>query len=153
MRRGSTAVRLTKTPSVGEPYFDTTEERLYVGDGETAGGVRVAANRFYVAMPFHGDAIDEAIFGYFYAEQACSILGMLISAQDAPTGAAITIDLVNGAGAEQTKVGTLAAAATKQRTIFGSALAVAAGDVIQAKFKTVGSTLPGQNITVNLICQ
>lgn len=152
IRRGTTVNRLAITPSVGEFVWDKTEKRIYVGDGGTVGGVLAAPNRFYVHCHFSGDAVDESIFGFFYAEFPTVIYGMLLFAQDAPTGADLTVDLVNGAGAEQTKIGTLAAAASRQRTLFGAPLSLAAGDILQAKIKSVGSGTPGQNLTVLLIC-
>jgi hypothetical protein len=39
IRRGSTAARVAETPSLGEPFWDTTLKRLFVGDGATAGGI------------------------------------------------------------------------------------------------------------------
>lgn len=139
-------------PEQGEAVYLTDEKAFVIGDGTSTVAQLARFRRgFHYPMAFHGDAIDETIFGYFYAEAACSIIGALIFAQDAPTGAALTIDLVNGAGTEQSKVATLADGATKQRTAFGSALAVAVGDVIQAKIKSIGSTLPGQNLTFVLI--
>jgi len=38
IRRGTTAERLSITPLVGEPVFDTTLGQIFVGDGTTAGG-------------------------------------------------------------------------------------------------------------------
>jgi hypothetical protein len=39
IRRGTTAERLSITPLVGEPVFDTTLSQIFVGNGTTAGGV------------------------------------------------------------------------------------------------------------------
>lgn len=39
LRRGTTANRIAITPDSGEPCWDTDEEKLYIGDGVTAGGV------------------------------------------------------------------------------------------------------------------
>jgi len=41
IRRGSSSIRASKTPSLGEPYLDTTTLRVQVGDGATAGGVPI----------------------------------------------------------------------------------------------------------------
>jgi sugar lactone lactonase YvrE len=38
-RRGTDSDRLTITPSAGEPIWTTDTEKLYVGDGSTAGGI------------------------------------------------------------------------------------------------------------------
>ncbi len=150
-RRASTAVRLTKVYSIGEQVWDKQEKRWYSGDGVTAGGI--LSGRFFVTFHFDGDAVDEAVFGWFKAPLPCSIIGAQIFAQDAPVGAALTIDLVNGAGVEQTKVSTLADGASKQETIFGAPLVMAAAGEVQAKIKTIGSGTPGQNLTLILICQ
>ena len=44
-RRGSTSQRTAVTLDSGEPGWDTDTKELYVGDGTTAGGVRVAPVR------------------------------------------------------------------------------------------------------------
>lgn len=107
--------------------------------------------RTYASLVFFGEATDEQVFGFFKAAHPVEVLGVQISAQEAPTGADLTLDLVNAGGVEQTKIGTLAAAASFQETIFPTALALAAGDVVKAKFKTVGSGVAGNGITVTLI--
>lgn len=43
-RRGTTDARLTETPKAGEPVFDTSTNKLYVGDGSTAGGRLVSGS-------------------------------------------------------------------------------------------------------------
>lgn len=43
VRRGTTAQRTAVTFDAGEPVWDTDEEKLYVGDGVTAGGVEVTS--------------------------------------------------------------------------------------------------------------
>ena len=44
LRRGTTATRTAVTLEVGEPGWDTDLNALFVGDGTTAGGVRVAGD-------------------------------------------------------------------------------------------------------------
>lgn len=100
---------------------------------------------------FIGNAIDETTFGYFQAQSNISVAGMLLNAQVAPTGGSLTVDIVNSSGMEQSKIGTLAVAAEYQATTFGSPLAVSAGDFIRFKFKSVGVTLPGSYVTVQLV--
>lgn len=107
----------------------------------------------FVPLMFFGSAIDEQVFGYFYAERACKILGIQLSAQTAPVGAALTVDLVNSSGTEQSTVATLAAGAKQQRTIFASPLSVSIGTEWRGKIKSVGSSTPGGYITANLIIQ
>ncbi len=110
-----------------------------------------ALQGFAVTMHFGGAAIDETIFGYYKAQGAQEIYGAQIFAQDVPTGAALTLDLVNNAGTEQTKVATLDAGASKQETIFGTPLVLASAAVVQSKIKSIGSANPGQFITVNYL--
>ena len=107
--------------------------------------------REYVSLLFFGDLVDEQLFGYFKANAACSIVGVQLTAQEAPAGAAVTMDLVYGADAEQTKIATLADGASVQETIFATPLAVAEGGVIRGKIKSIGSGSPGGYLTANLI--
>ncbi len=102
-------------------------------------------------VPFFGNAIDEQIFGFFMPASAASISGMQIFAQVVPTGSDLTIDIVNSSGTEQSKIGTLTAGASHQATTFGSPLAVSGGSFVQLKIKSVGSTIPGGYLGVNLV--
>jgi len=43
-RRGTSEARLTEIPKAGEPVFDTSTNKLYVGDGSTAGGKLVSGS-------------------------------------------------------------------------------------------------------------
>ena len=43
VRRGTTSERLATVLDSGEPGWDTTEKKLYVGDGSTAGGIAVGS--------------------------------------------------------------------------------------------------------------
>lgn len=106
---------------------------------------------FLAPLIYAGELGDEQAFGYFKAQSACRVLGAQLFAQEAPVGAAVTIDLINGAGAEQTKIATLADGAAYQETTYGAALVLAAGDVIRAKVKSTGVATPGQFLTCNLV--
>lgn len=106
---------------------------------------------FLVPMLYAGELSDEQTFGYFKAKSACRVLGAQLFCQEAPVGAAVTIDLIDGAAAEQTKIATLADGAAYQETTYGAALVLAAGDVIRAKVKSTGVATPGQALTCNLI--
>lgn len=144
--------------NVSEGVLSTTPTDMAVAsylttDEAAALYVAKADARFFVPMTFIGSAVDEQVFGYFYVEKACTILGVQIAAQTAPTGAAITVDLVDAANVEQNKIGTLAASAKNQRTIYSTSLSVSAGTELRAKIKSVGSSTPGGYLTVNLICQ
>jgi hypothetical protein len=106
---------------------------------------------YLVPMDFAAELTDEQTFGYFKARSACRVLGAQLFAQVAPVGAAVTVDLINGAATEQTKVATLADGVTHQETIYGTPLELAAGDVIRAKIKSVGVSTKGEFLTCNLI--
>lgn len=121
-----------------------------VGPTGATGPATSQATGLFAAI-FVGNAIDETTFGYFQAQSNISVAGMLLNAQAAPTGGSLAVDIVDSGGTEQSKIGTLAAAAQYQATTFGSALAVAAGDFIRFKIKSVGSTLPGGYVTVQLV--
>ncbi len=45
IRRGTSAQRTGITPVSGELIFDTTQNKLYVGNGSTAGGVEIVAGQ------------------------------------------------------------------------------------------------------------
>lgn len=115
--------------------------------------VAKADARYLAANIFIGSLADETLFGYFYAEKATKILGMQLASGVAPVGADVTVDIVNSSSVEQAKIATLAAGSRNQRTIFGSALELAAGDWVRLKVKSIGSTTPGSQLMANLICQ
>lgn len=102
-------------------------------------------------IPFFGDVVLNQVFGYFSPPSNLNVLGMQIFAQEIPTGANVTVDIVNSSGVEQTKIGTLNAGNSYQTTTFGSPLAVTGGDFIQLKIKSVGSGVPGGWLTVALV--
>ncbi len=102
---------------------------------------------------YAGELTDEQIFGYYRAQADIDIIGMHLSAQSAPVGADVTVDVVFGASTEQSKIATLADGSGAQETIFGVALRATAGQVIRLRLKTVGSTAPGSWLTATLIVQ
>lgn len=127
-------------------------------DGEDDGAEHVARStvRLYpLAGVLIGDAQDERIFGYFKADQACKISAVIIEAQEAPTGAALTIDLYNLTGpVEMSQLATLADGALYQVTTYtGEGVALTAGQAIRLRIKSIGSTTPGANINVKFICK
>lgn len=133
----------------GEPGTPVTEDPAsYLTSAQSdARYVR----EFLVPMLFHGELTDEQAFGYFKARSACRVLGMQIAAQVAPVGAAVTIDLINAAAAEQTKIATLADGAAYQETLYDAALTLAAGDVLRAKVKSTGIATKGEWLTCHLL--
>ncbi|MCX6952993.1 MAG: hypothetical protein NTV51_12630 [Verrucomicrobia bacterium] len=85
--------------------------------------------------------------GFWRVKAACNLLGLQISAQDAPTGANLLVEVVKG-GVASGKVATLTAAQKSEETVFGAPLALAIGDVVQFKVTQVGSTKAGSNLDV-----
>lgn len=123
----------------------------YLTAAEIAAAYEAKSSAYkHIPQPFFGNAVDEQEFGFFYAEVATRIVGMLITAQNAPTGADLTVDLTK-AGVEQSKVGTLTAGSNYQRSAFASPLDLAAGENVRLKIKTIGSSHPGGWPVVTLI--
>ena len=54
IRRGTDAQRQGITPKAGEPIFTTDTNKLYIGDGTTAGGLaeRLVSFASYLPAPF-----------------------------------------------------------------------------------------------------
>lgn len=106
------------------------------------------SRRKFVTFYYEGVAIDEDdIIEGFYFDNNITIDKVTIHARVAPTGANLTTDILIG-GAEQSRTATLTAAATYERTTFGTALNVATTDRFGMTIKTVGSTEPGQGLIV-----
>lgn len=73
LRRGSDAQRLTITPADGELIYETTNKRLFVGDGVTVGGNGVSApvtsvNAKVGAVTLNSDEIPEGTNHFFYTD-------------------------------------------------------------------------------------
>ena len=61
VNRGTSAQVEAYTPLSGEPVWDTTQKRLFVGDGATAGGIPVGYPVVKAAMSF-GGSIESSTF-------------------------------------------------------------------------------------------
>jgi hypothetical protein len=143
----------------GSPNAASGLFHLIFGDGAAAPG---ATPQITITQPsgpvdytevigtFGGKVMVNQTEGFWRVKSAGQILGLQLSAQDAPTGAAIIVEIYKG-GVATGKTATLAAAAKNQETIFGSPLAIAIGDVIQFRPTQVGSTKPGTNLTVRAV--
>ena len=73
LRRGSDAQRLTITPADGELVYETTNKRLFVGDGVTVGGNGVSApvtsvNSKVGAVTLTSDDIPEGTNKFYYTD-------------------------------------------------------------------------------------
>ncbi len=108
---------------------------------------------FYVPLIFNGDLIEEQIFGYWKAGFSVSIIGVQTSLQNACTGSAGSMDLVNGSNIEQSRVVSFSVGDKTQESIFETPLSISAGGVIKGKIKSIGSDDPGSGLVANLIIQ
>jgi hypothetical protein len=106
----------------------------------------------FPSLMYFGAATVDQVFDYFKARAAVSIIGVQIGAQSIPTGADLTLCLVNSAAAEIAgSTVTLTAGTAYGETIFGSPITLAAGSFVRAKIKTKGSTQPGGYLNLKLI--
>lgn len=60
-RRGTDSDRSTITPDIGEPLFTTNTKRLFIGDGTTAGGLRIGLDSSEVLDIVNDNSVDSAI--------------------------------------------------------------------------------------------
>lgn len=112
-----------------------------------AGGVTTAVQPLGL---FAGKVVVAQTEGYHKAKAAGSVTGLQLAAQVAPTGADLVVELYKN-GAATGKTATLTATAKVQETIFGAALALAIGDILQFRATQVGSGQAGSNLNVNAI--
>ncbi|WP_462183242.1 hyaluronate lyase N-terminal domain-containing protein [Pseudoalteromonas maricaloris] len=92
-RRGPEATRLQTVLGNGEPGFSTDTKQLYVGDGETLGGVPVLMGFYQVVENDMGAVAG----GTYLFATACT----LHLPQTAPEGSHITVKLLSNAGASK----------------------------------------------------
>lgn len=63
VRRGTDSSRTAITPDQGEPIWTTDTNQLYIGNGTTAGGVKIGAglqgDSYYVVVPNSGDTTTQ----------------------------------------------------------------------------------------------
>lgn len=141
-----------ETPGRGSVLWQLLARRGAGGAPSTDALLDKAA-RFYPTIHWFGSLIDETAFGYFYAEQATTILGTQIMAGVAPVGANATFDIIDSGDTEQGLVSTLTAGSKFERTAFSTPLNLAQGDYIRLKVKSIGSTTAGSQLTINLVCR
>lgn len=106
--------------------------------------------RFSQTFTYFGTLVDEATFGLFQADVDCQFTQVQLTCQTAPTGAAVTVDLLIGI-TEQTKIATLATAAKDQVTTLATALIVPKNSIVRAKIKSIGTGTVGSDLTMTLI--
>jgi hypothetical protein len=95
---------------------------------------------------FQGTLIAGKTLNGMHFQGTCTIakIGLLI--EDAPSGAAVTIDILKNS-VEQSRIGTLADGATGQETTI-TALGFTNSDEFGVRIKSVGSIEPGAGLTV-----
>jgi hypothetical protein len=147
--------------SYGSPNVDSAPFQIVYGIGSAAAG---AVPQTVISSPtgpvnyvadlgfFGGRVTVDQIEGFLRVKSPCNLLGLQLNAQDAPTGAALLVDIVKG-GVPQGSIATLSAGQKAEETIFGTPVALAIGDIVQFKPTQVGSTKPGTNLTVKAIIQ
>jgi hypothetical protein len=101
-----------------------------------------------MSFTFQGTLIDEKTIRGVYFPSAVTITKIGLHIEDAPAGAAVTVDILKG-GVEQARIATLAAGAVDQET----GLAVISFSSIEEfgiKIKSVGTIDPGAGLTVQV---
>lgn len=137
------------TPKEGWRVWINDENKMYVYDG--AAWMEVLANitglPFILMFQYSGLAVDEeTIIDYFRFQAAATVTKIGLHAREAPVGSALTVDVLLNQ-AEQNRVATLSASATGQITDITDINFSTAQD-FGLKVKSVGSTTPGNEITV-----
>ena len=64
LRRGTNAERLTITPALGELIYATDTQLVYVGDGNTVGGISVGSNGTFAGVNTAGHILPTANMAY-----------------------------------------------------------------------------------------
>ena len=130
----------------GTGYVDSWA--VYYNAGTNLDTVKSNTIRGTESFYYEGLAQDEdTIIDGIYFDKVVSIDAITLMSRVSPSGANITTDITI-AGVEQTKIATLTAGATYEKTTLGTALVVALTDRFGLKFKTVGSAEEGQGIEV-----
>lgn len=155
IERGTFRGRISyKTINVDSEWF-----QLVFGDRAAASGTPIqeiivregsAAKLVEVIGQFAGLVVVNQVEGFLKVQEDCSLVGLQLTAQVAPTGADLVVDVVKN-NAAQNKTAKITAAAKGEETLFGSALALVAGDVLKFKPTQVGSGTPGSYLTVKAI--
>lgn len=102
-----------------------------------------------IPMIFMGELTVDQSYGYFVADADGEIRSITHEAQDAPSGSDVTIDVTKNS-VEQANPSVLADGQYVQKTTFGVAIPVSAGEVIRLKVKQVGSTDAGSWLKSNI---
>jgi len=136
----------TFTPRLNLTQPDTGN-KLWETDVENWANQLDKAAAQYLSIHLGGAAIDEEVIfdGHFFDEDV-SITEVTMHAREAPSGAAFTIDFTK-TGIEQTKIASIADGSQKGNTAI-TGLSFTTLEEFGIKVKSVGSTVPGSEITI-----
>jgi hypothetical protein len=123
-----TASGIGKVKSLGVLYYPD------IGSISTS-----VSRRKYITFYYEGIAIDEDIIvDGFYFDGSIAIDKMTIHARVAPSASNLTVDILKD-GVEQSKIGTLTAGSTYERTTLAAPVQYITTDMLGLKIKTIGA--------------
>ncbi|PTX95768.1 hypothetical protein [Opitutus sp. ER46] len=111
------------------------------------------SNMHTAALNFVGQLKLNQLFGFYKAPAPVAIRGVQLAAQTAPTGADVTVELVDPDGVSLGRTATLPAGKTYADVTFATPLPVLAGALVRAKVTQIGSGAAGGYLTANLVVQ
>lgn len=133
-------------PKEGWIVYIKDEDLIYAYNG-SAWASAPPAQRFILTFQYSGLAVDEeTIIDGVRFQAPATVTKIGVHAREAPAGAALTVDVLLNS-AEQSRIATLADGATKQITDITDINFSTAQD-FGLKIKSVGSTAPGNELTV-----
>jgi hypothetical protein len=112
-----------------------------------------AGSSFFVELAQFGSLYAGQTFGFFQAPSDSGLVcsGVQLSLQSAAVGSGATVCLVTTLGVETVQTASLASGVESGQTLFVSPLTIPAGSGWRARVKAVGSTSPGECLSVRLI--
>lgn len=156
IRRGTSAQRTGITPVSGELIFDTTQNKLYVGNGSTAGGVEVVAGQIggNLGSNINLNNFDITGTGNINITGTITASGTITGNGDLVLGNADTDNVQFGADINSNIVpntGTLTVGTSTKpwQTVFASALENTSGITSNSSLTLNGLVTVGNNLVPN----
>jgi hypothetical protein len=156
IRRGTSAQRTTITPVSGELIFDTTQNKLYVGNGSTAGGVEVVAGQIggNVGSNINLNGFDITGTGNINITGTITASGTITGNGDLVLGNADTDNVQFGADINSNivpNVGTLTVGTSSKpwQTVYAGAIENTSGISSNSAVTLNGLVTVGNNIVPN----
>lgn len=158
LERGTLFAKL----SYGNPNVDTPWFLVNYGVGFASAGAPVT--QLVISQPagpvnyvqdigtFGGQVKLAQTEGFWRVKAPGSLLGLQLAVQVAPAGADLIVEIYKG-GVATGKTAKITAGQKTEETIFGAALALQIGDVIQFRVTQLGSATAGANLNVKGIVQ